>query len=339
MALRSLSQLPARGARSLFSTKDHAAARLRLAACVAFALGALACGSSDPVEEGDGVGAAAAGDAGGIPGGGQGGAGAGMGGSNPGAQADGSVSTGSDASIQSSLDGGMPIPVEPPKPLADASIMGPPLGNAYAETEYNLERPEALVLAYGVLTAGVGSGTQLFVNHLHVRDGGATVAYGAADVLDGGLAWQKPPAEPNAFSVGVSSEGERMFVSNPFKYILEARVPNPLSASSVFRVYLESEQTVWSASFSPDYEAITTGALYGVVTRAHAESRPLSIGSLECLAVCTDLGACGAGISTLAGLLDCNGAQLDADADGDGTNDGYRLIVSFKSRRVAPPVN
>jgi hypothetical protein len=229
----------------------------------------------------------------------------------------------------------MPIPVEPPKPLPDASVTGKPLGNAYADTEYNLERPEALVTAYGILTSGTGDSTRLFVNQLRAGDAGAEVLYGAADVLDGGLVWQKPP--PNSFPLGVSATGERMFASPPFKYVLEARVPNPINPASIFRIYLESEQTVWSATFSADYQNITTGALYGVVTRAEAERRPLSIGSLECLAVCNDLGACGAGISSLAGLLDCNGAQLDADANGDGTNDGYRLIVSFRSRRVAPP--
>jgi hypothetical protein len=314
--------------------------RATRALCLALAFCAAACGTADPVEEGT----APAGSTGGGPGAGPG-AGAGAGGGVGGALdaggassmggGSGGASSSDDGAIQTMLDGGLAIPVEPPKPLADASVSGPPLGNAYAETEYNLERPAALVTAYGVLTAGVGSGTRLFVNHLHLRDAGATVAYGAVDVVDGGMVWQKPPAQPNTFPIGLA--GERMFVSNPFKYILEARVPNPLNSASVFRIYLESEQTVWSASFSSDYENIVTGALYGVVTRAHAESRPLSLGALECLAVCTDLGACTTGISTLAGLLDCNDAQLDADVNGDGTNDGYRLIVSFRSRRAAPP--
>jgi hypothetical protein len=328
MSLDSFAPFHDRAARHLL----HAPSRVlsRLAVCVALA--GPGCGTSDPDE--------ASGEPGGSGGGQQGGGAGGAleAGSSPVVGGGGPVAPGNDASIQTSLDGGMPIPVEPPKPLPDAAVIGQPLGNAYAETEYILERPQALVDAYTVLTSGVGNTTRLFVNHLGIGDAGASVMYGAADVIDGGLVWQKPPAQPNTFPIGVSPTGERMFVSNPFKYILEARVPNPLNAASVFRVHLESEQTVWSATFSADYENITTGALYGIVTRAEAESRPLSIGAFECLAVCTDLGACTSGINNLAGLLDCNGAKPDADANGDGTNDGYRLIVSFKSRRVAPPV-
>jgi hypothetical protein len=337
MSLSSFNQFRALPARTRRSPAPHGTA-VRCAAWIAasLALALSGCAGSDPVDETGGPGGGTGGSA---AGGGQGGGGGGAleAGSSPVVGNDGSTPSGGDASIQTSLDGGMPIPVEPPKPLPDASVTGEPLGNAYADTEYNLERPQALVAAYGVLTSGTGDTTRLFVNQLRAGDAGAEVLYGAADVVDGGLVWQKPPALPRSFPVGVSATGERMFASTPFKYTLEARVPNPLNPASVFRVYLESEQTVWSATFSADYQEITTGALYGIVTRAEAERRPLAIGSLECLLVCTDLGACGSGITSLAGLLDCNSAQLDADANGDGTNDGYRLIVSFRSRRVAPP--
>jgi hypothetical protein len=104
----------------------------------------------------------------------------------------------------------------------------------------------------------------------------------------------------------------------------------------VSRLYIEAAQTVWTATFSDDYESITTGALYGVILREEAENRPITVDSLSCVFVCSQ--PC-TGITRLAGLLDCNGAQLGADANGDGVNDGYRLILSFTSRRVEPPVN
>jgi hypothetical protein len=349
MLLSSFTQPPALPARSRRLPAPHAAAARRPAwstAGLVLALAATGCGGSDPVDETGGPGAGPGGGAaaGGVAEGGQGGGAGGEleAGSSP-VMGGGSESPG-DASIQTSLDGGMPIPVEPPTPLPDASVTGEPLGNAYADTEYNLERPEALVTAYGVLTGNVGNSTRLFANHLRAGDAGAEVLYGAADVLDGVLVWQMPPLRPNSFAIGVSPTGERTFVSSPFKYVLEARVPNPLNAATVFRLYLEIEQAVWSATFSADFERITSGALYGVLTRAEAERRQVSSSSdpitagATCAALCSDIFSCGNSL-TLAGLLDCNGAMPDADADDDGTNDGYRVIFSFRSSRVEPPVN
>jgi hypothetical protein len=299
--------------------------RTATALCIALTLFGVGCGS-DPAEPSGGSDAG-----GGLPGGGSGSPGGGSGTESDASAvvADGSVPA-SDASIQPSIDGGTPIPLEPPKPVLDAAISGKPVGNAYAETEYNLERPEALKGAFGTILSLTGN-TRMFINELRAGDAGVEVLYGAADSSDAGLVWQ-----PRSFRVGLSPTDSKTFVSEPFTYVIEARIV--VDATSGLRLYLESEQTTWTATFSDDHENITTGALYGIVTRAHAESRPLDIGS------CTV--ACGLNSFTyclatndirLATVFDCNEAQMDADVNGDGTNDGYRMILSFKSRRVEPP--
>jgi hypothetical protein len=243
-----------------------------------------------------------------------------------------------DGEIATHLDGGMPIPEKPPAPAPDAAISGKPLGNSYAETEYMLERPEGLVGAFqAVQTLSTGT-TRLFVNSITeaATDGGMVdqVRYGAADSVDGGLVWQKLTAKPRTFEIGPSKDDARTLVSKPFTYTLQARVA--VDADNVFSLYIESVQSVWTATFSADYENITTGALYGIITRTEAEHRPITF--LACGAGCgLNLGCSLTDQNYLSNILDCNGAKLDADVDGDGTADGYQMILSFKSQRVPTP--
>jgi hypothetical protein len=220
-------------------------------------------------------------------------------------------------------------------PLLDAAIASQVLGNAYAEDEYNLSEPQALAKAFASVAKIAGS-TRLFVTELRVGDAGTEARYGPADLIDGGLIWQKPPAHPRSFPIAKSANDDRTLVSAPFQYVLEARVQ--ATASSVFRLYLEAEQSVWSARFSADALRVEAGELRGVLTREEVEHRPLDL--LLCSAACgaSRLSFCRADRALqLATVFDCNGAQPNVDTNADGVPDGYRLVLHFESHQVEPP--
>lgn len=221
-------------------------------------------------------------------------------------------------------------------PLVDAALASELLGKAYAESEYTLLEPVALAKAFAAVAKASG-GARLFVTELYAGDAGSEARYGAADAIDGGLIWQKPPARPRSFSIGRSTTQERTLVSLPFKYVLEARV---VVAGSVFRLYLEAAQSIWSATFSADATRIVAGELRGVLTREEVEHRSLDV--LSCAA------SCGASRATycrsdralhLSDAFDCNAALPDVDTDGDGQADGYRLLFAFKSQQVTAPTD
>jgi hypothetical protein len=233
------------------------------------------------------------------------------------------------------IDAGALLDAPPLAPLIDAAIASELLGKAYAEVDYTLLEPPVLAKAFAGL-AKAGAGTRLFVTHLYASDAGAEARYGAADLIDAGLVWQKPPAHPRTFSIGKSTSLERTLVSAPFKYVLEARVV--AGAGSVFRLYLEAAQSIWSATFSADATRIVAGELRGVLTREEVEHRTLDL--LACAA------ACGANRATycradrpltLATAFDCNATAPDVDTNGDGVPDAYRLLFSFSAQQVAAP--
>lgn len=223
----------------------------------------------------------------------------------------------------------------PLAPLVDAAIASELLGKAYAEVEYTLLEPPVLAKAFAGV-AKASAGTRLFVTDLYAGDAGAEARYGAADLIDAGLIWQKPPAYPRSFSIGRSTTQERTLVSAPFKYVLEARVVT--SVGSVFRLYLEAAQSIWSATFSADATRITAGELRGVLTREEVEHRSLDL--LSCAAACATNRAtyCRSDRPMyLSTAFDCNAAPPDVDTDGDGKPDGYRLLFSFSSQQVSSP--
>ena len=204
------------------------------------------------------------------------------------------------------------------------------IGRAYAETSYDLQEPRALTAALSVATKLTGD-TRLFVSAIQAGDAGVEVLYGAADLIDGGLAWQKPPARPRRFALGAGADGG--VVSAPFTYVLEARI----ATTRVYRLYLEVERSIWSASFTPDRESLTA-ELRGAVTRAQLEHRPLDV--LSCTAACgqNSGGFCNTDRAlTLAAVLDCTDSAPDVDLDGDGENDAYRLRVALRANQVAAP--
>jgi hypothetical protein len=228
-------------------------------------------------------------------------------------------------------DAGALGPTSPPVPALQPSLTRALIGRAYAESSYTLEEPKALRAALSAATA-LSDDTRLFVAAIEASDAGVEVLYGAADLLDGGLVWQKPPAHPRRFSLGAGEDGG--VVSAPFTYVLEARIA---AATRVYRLYLEAEQSIWSAHFSADHETLTA-ELRGAVTRAQLEHRPLDV--LSCSAACgqNSLGFCNTGSALmLAAVLDCTGATPDLDLDRDGQKDAYTLRLALRATEVAAP--
>jgi hypothetical protein len=232
------------------------------------------------------------------------------------------------------------LPPNMPSQAKDAgsvavSVASAALGRAYAESEFVLQQPAALQKAFASL-AMVNNDTRLFVIQPYTSDAGSEVRYGAADRVDGGLVWQKPPAHPRSFALAASQQNGQTLVSAAFAYVLEARVP--LAAGKVFRLYLEAEQAVFRATFNMDFSEISSGELRGVLTREQLEHRPLDLASCTAACAAKNLSVCSQSSELqLAVAFDCNGQQPDVDTDGDGSLDGYLLLLSFESRAVAPP--
>ncbi len=157
--------------------------------------------------------------------------------------------------------------------------------------------------------------------------------YGAAFLEDAGAFFQYPD-ETGSFRIAPSVDSKSVFVSDPFDYRLYAWVPKPGNPEVGFRIQLASRNAIWTARFSADFEHIEEGSLTAVVVRAEAESAPMKLDPLTCLAACSDPLACAGGLEVLADLLDCNATKLNADADGDGTLDGYRLRIAYTAERV-----
>lgn len=228
-------------------------------------------------------------------------------------------------------EAGAARPTSPAVPALEPSLTRALIGKAYAESSYDLQEPKALSAAL-TAAATLSADTRLFVAAIEASDAGAEVLYGAADLLDGGLVWQKPPAHPRRFALGAGDDGG--VVSAPFTYVLEARIA---AATRVYRLYLEAEQSTWSARFSADRTSLTA-ELRGAVTRAQLEHRPLDV--LSCTAACgqNSVGFCNTGSAlALAAVLDCSGTAPDLDLDGDGTKDAYRLRVALRASEVAAP--
>jgi hypothetical protein len=264
-------------------------------------------------------------------------AGAGTGGNDAPANVDGGPASGATygdglyTGIVNASGGVVEVPAEPDwsMPVVPAIV-----GKSYAETSYQVLAPASLAKAFNALVSGAGS-ARVFANDFRAADDGVAVRYGALSPDDQGkLAWQDPDTA-RTFRVAQALDAPSVLVSEPFTYTLEAHVMSPLSSTGRYVLRLEAVNAVWTVTMSDDLASLADGRLYGVVTRREAEQRPLTLGAL-CPLVCgLSSTACGgSGVTTLAGLLDCTDTARDADVDGDGEPDGYRLAIAFTSSRI-----
>lgn len=174
--------------------------------------------------------------------------------------------------------------------------------------------------------------------------------YGGAsrlEVVEDGpdvYAWQFPVDQLPGFRVRPALPEEAPDPSNPTNTwvsdVFDYRLMAIFTFNGVQSVLgFEAKQTVMTATFSEDLETITAGRLEGYITREEAESRLLNLDDPDCLisrGICPGF-ECGvdAPLMSIADVLDCNGAVMNADVDPDiEGHDAYMTSIFFESRRV-----
>jgi len=223
-----------------------------------------------------------------------------------------------------------------------------PEGRAYVEYNYVLQEPEELTTVVSVLK-GFLAGTGFFMTAFSARaeDDTMMVTYGGGDrvmaVPDGydQYAWQFPPDTLPAFQVSRYADPndplqDAVWESEVFDYRLVAVFEFMDVRSEVG--FVAKSATV-QLRFSEDLDRIEDGVLEGYITREESESRFLNLNDPNCfltLGVCPSFDCANdPPLQTLADVLDCNGAVLDADIDPDiEGHDAYRAVIYFQSNRV-----
>ncbi len=226
------------------------------------------------------------------------------------------------------------VGTKPPQdiPVVDASFLeaNDPTDLSFAETSFSLVTPDALKPLLNQASTLLEQGS-LFVNAYRISGARFGVNYGAADwVTSAEVRFQFPENDRNRFFVAVDPDALRTYRSQPFTYRLLARI-KVLGIASYLSMNVRD--TVYEAKFDADFLAIEQGSLKGALSRQDAERSPLELGVL-CGTYCPGDFCVSRGVSTLADVLDCQGATLNLDRDSDGTADAYRVEMAFNSRRV-----
>ncbi|MEO1268357.1 MAG: hypothetical protein AAFX99_09675 [Myxococcota bacterium] len=231
-----------------------------------------------------------------------------------------------------------------------------PEGQTFVETNYVLEEPEEISAVVSVLKGFVGQ-TGFFMTDIAPLADNDTllVTYGGGDpagpIMDGvtpTYRWQRPDELPT-FSMSPYADPERplageSWMSEVFDYELVALFEFDGQQN---RIGLEVLDTVVEMRFSPGEERITRGFITGFITRQEAEDRWLNFGS-DCdegvgsLCCIVSVGVCPTyncsddpELGDIAAVLDCNGAEMDADLDPEIPGpDAYQTTIFFESIRV-----
>jgi hypothetical protein len=215
----------------------------------------------------------------------------------------------------------------------------PLAGTAWSETGFQITEPEELTRVFDLLKA-LATGVSFMVVAVEPGEGAvARAEYGAANIVDSmavprAVEWQRPVRgriefRPAGAEVEDASDS---WQSDPFVYRLEATVDTDLVMMEV-AIGLEVESAEMLMVLDPSgSEALA--ALNGIVTRAETEDRFLGtteqLGQLRNLICPDEMYMPADGVWRLSDILDCNGAELTGDADGDGELDGYRAGVEAR---------
>jgi len=219
-------------------------------------------------------------------------------------------------------------------------------GSTWAEEDFRFIEPEELSgvfdflksFTFGVkfLALDVGEGSDVL-----------SAVYSSADIVD-------PESDPIEVRLQTVGRGEmtfrstdlgdrevadRTWVSDPITYLLRtsARIefPGMLPVDADFG--LDAERMVFRVLLDPLDDSTADARAEGFVTRSEAESRTLGgrddfpgMAELFCEDPSYDPGL----EWNLSDLLDCNRAALDSDVDGDGSLDGYRVVIDANLTRA-----
>jgi hypothetical protein len=217
----------------------------------------------------------------------------------------------------------------------------PLTARAMAEDSFDILEPEEIADAFALIKSfAVDVKFMMIETQLGVPETApVSAAYAAADIVDPRLdpitvRWQEDPLGPMVFSPVVSAEDPdgRSWGSAPFDYDLSARVTVSLGDRSFSGdMGFEALEVVLTLTLDPDSDA-AAGTLRGLVTRAETERRTLmAVDEFPGFAAlfCSDRDYLPADDEwNMSDVFDCNGAVLDADADGDGVLDAYVAVIS-----------
>ena len=212
--------------------------------------------------------------------------------------------------------------------------------STWAESDFDITEPEELTRIFELFKA-FATDVKFMVLDFGVLSGSVDALYGTADLIDESVSpvqvsWQDLAETHTLGFVPFRDESAPLagdsWVSEEFLYELRASATiefpglDPIVADFGLDA-LQVTIQLWLDPLVPDH---MSGRLTGLVTRVETESRDL--GTREAFdgfdALFCDVAGYDPGPEwQLSDVLDCNEAVLDADADGDGTLDAYRVVI------------
>lgn len=217
-------------------------------------------------------------------------------------------------------------------PLADST---------WAESDFDIVEPEELVRVFEFLKS-FAPGVKFLVLDLGAGPTPVNGTYGTANIVDEEtspiqVAYQ-PEWTPGDITFRPMASDEAPldgdgWLSDPFFYELRAVAEVSFPGIDPIRAEfgIDAEEVEISIRFYADEEDNTTAQLVGHVTREEAENRTMAgrdeipgFAGLFCISASYDPGD----EWNLSDILDCNGALMDVDTDGDDEMDAYRVVIS-----------
>jgi hypothetical protein len=212
--------------------------------------------------------------------------------------------------------------------------------STWAESDFDITEPEELTRIFEIFKS-FATDVKFMVLDLDALSGSIDARYGVADILDETISpvevsWQDL-ADTGAITFD-PARGEDSpldgdsWISGLFLYELRAAATIEFPGFDEINANfgLDAEQVTIQLWFNPLDPDRGVARLTGIVTREETESRDLGtrdefdrFDALFCETAGYDPGI----DWQLADILDCNDAVLDADANGDGILDGYRIVI------------
>lgn len=220
----------------------------------------------------------------------------------------------------------------------------------WAESDFDITEPEELASIFEIFKT-FASDVKFLVLDFDVLSGSVDAEYGTANIIDEEVepvtvAWQTPE-DIDTVRFAPARDADPLagdsWRSDTFLYELRASatIEFPGAGTITADFGLDALDVTIQVWVHPEIEEGMTGQLVGIVTREETESRDLGTAEeferFEFL-LCDD-GDYEPGVEwQLSDVLDCNGAALDADSDGDGVNDGYRVVIDaiFEPAELVP---
>ncbi len=225
-----------------------------------------------------------------------------------------------------------------------------PMGDVdWAEQEFTITEPEELTDAFGFIKQFAEGVSFLMLDVLDSPvEASRPAFYGPGDITVendetlytfqfpqalGGIVF-RPDTDPERPTHG------NLWISDEFTYEFIARV---VFGDGFVGVSFDAQRVRLQLDIQENY-ATASGVLEGFLTREEAEFRAFGtdaeFGAFAPLVCSNSAWETDDDIWNLSDVLDCNGAVLDGDVDGDGTNESYfvRMDVVFNAVEFQDPI-